>query len=106
MKDRKGFLSTLFDFSFSEFVTLRIISILYGIWMVMAGIGALIVIVAGFQQSAVLGIVALLLSPVLFCLWLLMGRIMFESTIVLFRIAANTKKMADTAGGDDGAPAL
>ncbi len=86
----KGFFGKLFDFSFHDFITPTITAILYGIFVVFAGIIAIGFIVGGFTQGAALGIIALILSPAVFLLFVIMFRMMLESMIALIRIAQNT----------------
>ncbi len=95
----KGFFGSLFDFSFSEFVTPKIISVLYIIGMVFAGIGALFMIVAGFTNGFGSGLVALLLSPVVFLLYVIMIRVYLELVVVLFKIYGGIRIMSEGQGG-------
>jgi len=101
--DKKtGFFGTLFDFSFTEFVTSKIIKFLYGLSILCSGIAALIlliiVLVGGFKQSASAGILALLFmtpfSILLFLILVVYGRVFLEIIIVIFRIAEHTAEIA------------
>lgn len=92
-----GFIGMLFDLSFSEFVTTKVIKVLFVIGVVLAGLYALGFILAGFGSSAGLGIVMLVLSPIVFLLGVLWSRIMCELIMVIFRIAENTSTMARQA---------
>jgi len=95
MELQKGFLASLFDFSFTEFITVKIIKILYGIIIFFAGLGVLYFIVSGFRLSVAMGILYILLSPVIFLLNVILARIWLEIVIVIFRIAENTQKIAE-----------
>ena len=86
----KGFFAKLFDFSFRDFITPTIIAILYGIMIAIAAIGAIAMIVAGFTQGVGLGIVALIFSPVIFLLYVIMFRVYLEIVVALIRIAQNS----------------
>jgi len=98
--DRKGFFGALFDFTFSEFITTKIIKILYGIALVIAGIGTLGMIVSAFsggpfsRGSVGLGILVLILSPIIFLVYAILSRVWLEFIIVIFRIAENTGEIA------------
>ena len=92
--EAKGFFEALFDFSFSEFLTPKIIKILYGVGLILAVIGALIFIVSGFHRSVGVGIVFLIISPIVFLLYALGARIYMEILIVLFRIAGWVEEIA------------
>lgn len=89
----KGFLAGLFDMTFSEFVTIRLIKVLYIIGIVGAVFAGLLFIVGGFSNGAGTGILFLLLSPVLVGIYILMVRIWLELIIVVFRIAENTSQL-------------
>lgn len=95
MEMPKGFITSLFDFSFTEFITIRTIRILYGILIALAGIAALYFIVTGFRASAAMGILYLILSPLLFFLDVIIVRIWLEIVMVIFRIEENTRKLAE-----------
>lgn len=82
--EKKGFLGSLFDFSFMDFVTPTIIRILYGIALVLVGIVTLLWIVLGFDQGTGYGIFALFTSPLIFLLGALIARVELELTMVIF----------------------
>ena len=88
--EQKGFVASLFDLSFTEFVTMRVIKALYVLLIILSAIVSVMVlincIVAG-PTMAVLGIICL--APLTFFLYVLMARIWVEVIIVLFRIAEN-----------------
>jgi hypothetical protein len=91
----KGSFSILFDLSFSEFVTTRVIKILFIIGILFSALGALMIIIGGFNSGWGVGILALLLSPLVFLLYVLLARIWCEMIIVIFRIAENTARLVD-----------
>ena len=93
--ENKGAIGMLFDLSFTEFVTTRFIKFLFIIGVVFAAIGALALIVAGFRGGAGKGILFLILSPIVFFLYVLLARIWCEMIIVVFRIAENTSRLVD-----------
>lgn len=101
----KGFFGALFEISFQNFVTTRIVSIIYVIAIVVAGLSALGNFIFGISLLvsstsafvgagvAVLGIVVILLTPVVFIVEVIVARVLLETVIVLFRIAENTGGM-------------
>lgn len=89
----KGFFASLFDMSFSDFVTIRIIKFLYILGIILAGIAGLVFIVSGFANGIGTGILFLLLSPFIVLVYILMTRIWLELIIVVFRIAENTSQL-------------
>lgn len=92
--DAKGFLSRLFDLSFQSFITTSIIKVLYVLFIIVAGLAALGFIAVGFASNAGVGVVALILSPLIFLLYVIMARVYLEIVIVLFRIHDQTAETA------------
>ncbi len=93
MEGPQGFFTTLFDFSFSEFIVPKILKVLYGLGILGAAITALGFIVNGFGAGVLGGIVMIILSPVIFVIGVILVRVYLEVVLVLFRIADNTAKM-------------
>ncbi len=89
-----NFLIALFDFTFTRFVTTKIIKILYGIFVLLAGIAALFAIIRGFDADTTLGVVMLLLSPIIFLIYVILARMWLELVIVIFRIAEDVAEIA------------
>ena len=86
-------LQGLFDFSFNQCITSKIVPFLYGLSLLSAGLLALLFILFGFNTSTVLGIFILLIgAPLLFLLMVILSRVCLESMIVLFRISRQTAK--------------
>ena len=91
----RGFFSSLFDLSFQEFITTKIIKVLYVIAIIGSAIGALAILVGAFASRSFFGIVGGLISASIgFCLFVILARVWMEVLIVLFRIAKNTGKIA------------
>lgn len=90
-----GSISALFDLSFSQFVTMSIIKILYILAIVLAGLFALFIVITSFISSIVGGLIALVISPIIFLIYVLMARIWLEIIMVIFRIERNTRVVAD-----------
>jgi len=96
-----GFFQALFDFSFTDFVTSKIIKLLYGLIIFFAVIIALIIIIAGFAAHPGAGILALLIvAPLIFLISVIYGRVLLEIIIVIFRIAEHTAEIAQKARMD------
>lgn len=91
----KGFFGGLFDLSFTEFVTTRVIKVLYVLAILLSAIGALGLLIGGIARGGGTAFVAIILSPVAFLLYVLMARIWLEVIIVLFRIAENTNRLVE-----------
>lgn len=100
--ETKGFFAGLFDFSFTNFITLRFMKVIYAILVVvvcLAGalffLGALLSLANGEAQ----GVILLILSPLITLLYLVMARIWMEMIALFFRIGDNTSRMAASLDG-------
>ncbi len=89
-----SFFSALFDFSFTDFVTNRIIKVLYILALVGLTIFSLIFLVTGVGRGGGSALVALIVAPLYFLFGLIYIRVLLE-VIILFRIGENTAVMAE-----------
>jgi Domain of unknown function (DUF4282) len=95
MEPAKDFFASLFDFSFTAFITSKIIKLLYALSVVGAGLSALAFITSGFSNSVALGVVMLLIGgPLYFFLVVISARVFLEIIIVLFRMAEHIAEIA------------
>ena len=108
---QKGFFASLFDLSFTSFVTTRLIKVLYVLSLVLLAIGyiavAVLLFTSGSEEitltddgsfqtesdgNAVLGLLWLfVIGPLALFFYTLVYRVWFELVIVLFRIFENTR---------------
>ncbi|MGH6629963.1 MAG: DUF4282 domain-containing protein [Burkholderiales bacterium] len=93
-----GFFASLFDFTFTELITPKVIKFLYIIGMLFAGIAAVVFIIAGFAQHWAAGILFLILSPVIFLLYVIGARVWLEILILWFRFVEHTGDIAKNTG--------
>lgn len=100
----KGFLGSLFDLSFTQFITTRVIKVLFILAIIFSALAALFMIVSGFAGGALTGIVLLIVSPILFLVYVILARVWLELIIVIFRIAENTGRMAGQSPGSTAPP--
>ena len=92
----KDFLSGLMDFTFTEFVTTRIVKFVYILHLVLAGLFCISMLFKALLSGSFLSAIGgMLLAPILFIILALVGRIYAELVIVIFRIAENTGRLAD-----------
>ncbi len=82
----------MFDLSFSELITVRIIRVLYLIGIIIAGVVALILIVKAFFHGFGMGLLLVIASPVVFVLLVICCRVKMEFVLTLFRIEENTRQ--------------
>ena len=93
----KKTLGGLLDFSFSEFVTTKIIKVLYILWLALAVIVGISILFNGFASRSFFGFMGgLVFAPIATLLIAIYGRVALELVIVVFRIAENTSKLAGT----------
>jgi hypothetical protein len=90
-----GFLGALFDFSFSNFITGRLIKILFALGLLAWGLTALSILLAAFQRGFLTGILGLIFAPLVFLLGAMYLRVVLEIFMVIFRIAENVQRIAD-----------
>ncbi len=116
--EQKGFIGSLFDLSFTSFVTTRVIKVLYVLTLVVLVLVYIGVAVAAFsggeeintvgsdgqvttiggEGNTAFGIVWLLiLGPLMLLLYTLLYRVVFEFIIVVFRIQENTRDQLELA---------
>ncbi len=90
----KGFFGSLFDYSFSSFITSRIIKILYVLITVLYSLGALIVLIFGLSHGAASAIISILIVPIAWLLYMIVARVALEVLIVIFRIGEDVHVVA------------
>ena len=97
MSSQPSFFGSLFDFSFSRFITLRLVKFLYIISVISLVLVMIGVIIAGFTEavSGVEVVGYIVLGPVLSFLYLLAIRIWFELVVVVFRIGETATEIRD-----------
>lgn len=96
MEQTKSFLKSLSDFSFTVFLTSKIIKILYGLSIAGAALVSLLLIIFGFKVSTGAGVLMLLIgTPLLFLISVIYARVLLEIMIVIFRISEHIAEIAD-----------
>jgi Domain of unknown function (DUF4282) len=97
MSGSTGFFKMLFDFSFSRFIGIKIVGVLYGIGLFFSGLGCLVFAFSGFSSSFISGLVTLMLSPVIFLLYVILLRVGLEGFVASLRTAENTSHLVENA---------
>ena len=87
--------SAIFDFSFTEFISIELIRVLYIFAFIVAGLSMVGTVLSGFSNGFWWGLGSIIMAPVVFFAIVFLARISLETMIVLFRIAENTKETAD-----------
>ena len=97
--DARGFLSALFDFSFTSFVTTKIIKVLYVLILIMTSLSALLFTISAFRLSAGFGLLTLVIGDPLFIIIVMaLWRLILESFVVRFRIAEDVRALRERGG--------
>jgi Domain of unknown function (DUF4282) len=87
MPDDKNFFAALFDFSFQQQLTRRLVKLLYIIGILAGGISVVTYVVLGFQQSPAEGLIILVAGVVSLFVGILIWRVLLEMTLVILRIS-------------------
>src|SRR5215510_719643 len=94
MPDEKGFLESLFDFSFREVFTRKYVKFLFAIHLLLGLVVAIVYAVSGFQTSPSQGLIALLIALVALFFWVLYVRLALESVMAILGMAENMARIA------------
>ena len=99
-----SFFRALFDFSFSEFITIKIIKILYVIAIILLALTWIGGLIGFFAQGGLYILLGLIVAPIGFILSVIFVRVIYEILIVIFGIAEHTRDMAWALTGGRKAP--
>ena len=96
-RGEKGFVGSLFDFSFSSFVTPKIIKVLYVLFTIWTALVSLFIAIIGFRTGGALAgiFVLVIIVPIYVLLTLGVYRVVLEAFMVIFRIYEETKKISE-----------
>jgi hypothetical protein len=90
----KGFLASLFDYSFRSLITTKIIKFVYVLTTIVVAVYYLAFAAIAFSASTVLGVLVLLVfGPILSLVELIWARILLELVIAQFRIMEDTGRL-------------
>src|SRR2546421_8207728 len=96
----KGFFGSLFDYSFSSFITPRIIKVLYVLMTISVSLWTLAVILVAFKASSALGIFVLLIgAPLFFVIMMIYARVGLELLMAFFNIHGDVAEINRRGGG-------
>ena len=86
----ESFFSVLFDWDFNTFITKRAIKIVYILFVVFIGLGALAFFIAALSRGGGQAIAALIFVPLGALLYIIMIRISLEIIAIIFKIGDDT----------------
>ncbi|MFY9916528.1 MAG: DUF4282 domain-containing protein [Nocardioidaceae bacterium] len=87
-----GFFGALFDFSFSQFVTPKIVKLVYVLATIGLGLAYVIVVIAGFSQSAGAGLVLLVVGAIIALVYLAFIRMTLEFYYAIVRMSQDINR--------------
>ena len=92
-QNARAYLRVLFDFSFTEYLTIQLLPIFYGI-IILGCLGLVFYqVLMAFISSMWLGLLVLMAAPFAFLVLLSVMRALFEFYIVIFRIAEDVDEL-------------
>lgn len=99
----KGFVGSLFDFSFTSLVTPKIIRVLYILFTFWTALVGLIFLVTAFKYGGAAGglFTLIIVEPIFVLLTLGIYRVVLEAFMVLFRIYEETKQIRANTDSQD-----
>ena len=100
--DHRSMISSLFDFSFSHFITPKIQKVLYGLLLIGSGIAGLVAFVTMFGMGSgffgkVGGLIGgVVVGPLVFLLLAMYFRVMMEILIVVFKAVEHLADISES----------
>ncbi|HSK89921.1 MAG TPA: DUF4282 domain-containing protein [Euzebyales bacterium] len=91
-----GFLSTLFDATFSHLLALRLVRVLYLIALMSIGTVAFVMVFSGIGQGGATALLAVVVIPALALFAIAVVRVVLEVVVVILRLGEQTERMATT----------
>lgn len=92
-----GVVAALFDFSFTTFVTLKLVRAAYILVVVAAGLVALLLMVAGLGRGAIVALGSIVVAALGFVFAITLARIGLEAAAVFFHFGDHTAEVAEQA---------
>ena len=90
--DAAGFFKALFDFSFNEFITPKVVKFVYVLATVLLVLAWLVFLVTSFAQSAGAGLVVLVVGAVGLIFYLALIRMTLEFYLAIVRMSEDIHK--------------
>lgn len=90
-----GFFQSLKDTRFNSLITPKLVRFLYVVSVVVLAIGVPVFIVTGFAHSARAGVIALIVTPIIAFIYLILVRLYLELIVVTFKIRDAAERVAE-----------
>lgn len=94
----QGFLKALYDFKFSTLVTTKVVRVLYIIITILYSLGAIALFIELISKGGSNVVVAIIVVPLGYLLYLTFARIVLEFIIIVFRIGEDVRIIRDARG--------
>ncbi len=94
----KGFLGSLFDFSFSSLITTKIIKVVYVLVTVFVSLFAIVALIGGITRGVAGAIFSIIIVPIGWLLYMVVARMSLELIIVIFRIGEDVRRYVGAPG--------
>ena len=91
-----GFFGALFDFSFNEFITPKVVKFVYVLATIGLALAYLIFVIAGFSQSAGAGLGILVLGALAVVIYLALIRMTLEFYLAIVRMSEDIHRRLPT----------
>ena len=98
MAGEKGNIEALMDFSLSEYLTPRMMKLLYALHLLVGLVVAIGAVLSSFRASTAEGLLMLILAAIGLFFWILYVRVVLELIVVVFRMGADLARIAESAG--------
>jgi hypothetical protein len=95
--EAKGFFASLFDFGFTSFITLKFLSVIYGVVVVLILLTSVVLLVVSLSQGGSYAVLAIVVIPIVALFYLVVTRVSLEIVALFFRIGENTSLMVAAA---------
>ena len=95
MSQRKTFFESLFDISFTSFITIRIIGVLYIVAISLVSLGCLAFLISCFNNGFNGIVVGLVITPLAWILYVIGIRVGLESLAASIKTSENTARMLE-----------
>lgn len=97
--EQKGFFGALFDFSFDNFITPKLVKVLYILVLALIALGFVVGMITGLlsllrRGGFLMGVATIVLTPFVTAVYIIVARVSMEITVVIFRIAENIATIA------------
>lgn len=96
VNDLKEILESTLDLSFTRFITTKLIKLIYVVSLVMIIISGILILAEGIRGGVATGLASVIVAPLVMVLETMVCRVMLELVMVLFRIAQDLHKIAES----------